>query len=89
MKLDRRSGRLDVWDAGVGMQPDEAIFVPAPGASGEDEGYVLSMVFDASVARSQVVVLDAQRLSAGPIARVHIPRRVPFGFHGDWVPAAG
>lgn len=24
-------------------------------------------------------------ISAGPVARAHLPQRVPFGFHGNWV----
>ena len=25
-------------------------------------------------------------ITAGPVARVKMPRRVPFGFHGNWMP---
>jgi carotenoid cleavage dioxygenase len=32
----------------------------------------------------ELVVLDAQDLS--DVARVHLPRRVPVGFHGNWIP---
>lgn len=81
-KHDRRTGVTDVWDAKNG-QPDEALFVPA--GAGEDEGYLVSFVFDKSTHKSYVAVLDATNVSAGPIARVHLPRRVPFGFHGTWV----
>jgi carotenoid cleavage dioxygenase-like enzyme len=37
---------------------------------------------------SDLVVLDAVRLEAGPVAEVRLPQRVPFGFHGTWVPAS-
>jgi carotenoid cleavage dioxygenase-like enzyme len=30
-------------------------------------------------------VLDAHDFTAEPIATVHLPQRVPFGFHGNWV----
>jgi carotenoid cleavage dioxygenase len=32
-------------------------------------------------------VFDASAVGNGPVARVHLPRRVPFGFHATWVPA--
>jgi carotenoid cleavage dioxygenase len=33
------------------------------------------------------VVFDAQDIAKGPIAVAELPRRVPFGFHGNWVSA--
>lgn len=87
VKLARTSGAVDAWDAGPALQPDEALFVPASASAGEDEGYVLSMVFDRTTRTSHVAILDAQDLRGGPIARIQMPRRVPFGFHGGFFPA--
>ncbi|GAB4202423.1 MAG: carotenoid oxygenase family protein [Sandaracinaceae bacterium] len=84
---ERRSGRTRVWAAPAGHQPDEALFVPFGAA--EDEGYVLSMIFDAARVQSYVGVFDATALERGPVARVWMPRRVPFGFHGTWLPSIG
>ena len=39
--------------------------------------------------RSELLVLDATNLGAKPVARVVLPQRVPFGFHGLWVAADG
>jgi carotenoid cleavage dioxygenase len=36
---------------------------------------------------TDLVVLDATEVDAGPVARVRMPERVPYGFHGTWVPA--
>ncbi|WP_143292464.1 carotenoid oxygenase family protein, partial [Burkholderia pseudomallei] len=36
---------------------------------------------------SDVVILDGRSIGDGPIATVHLPRRVPAGFHGAWLPA--
>jgi carotenoid cleavage dioxygenase len=44
------------------------------------------MVTDRQTEQSELVVLDARDLAAGPLARVHIPRRVPLGFHANWFP---
>jgi len=63
----------------------EPIFVAKSGSVREDEGYLLSYVFDQREGTSHVIILDAQDLSAKPIARVMLPQRVPFGFHGSWI----
>jgi carotenoid cleavage dioxygenase-like enzyme len=36
--------------------------------------------------RSDLAILDAQRLSDGPVALVRMPTRVRATFHGMWVP---
>ena len=63
--------------------PGEAVFVPA--ASGEDAGWLMCYVYDAARDRSDFVVLDASDMSAQPVATVHLPVRVPLGFHGNWI----
>jgi len=65
------------------------VFVPRAGASAEDDGWVMSYVYDAATDRSDVVVLDARDFGGDPVATVHLPVRVPFGFHGSWVPDVG
>lgn len=62
----------------------EPVFVPRSDDAGEDDGWVLAYVYDQSTDRSDVVILAAQDFESGPIATVHLPRRVPFGFHGNW-----
>jgi carotenoid cleavage dioxygenase len=75
-------------DHGAGRSTGEAVFVPRQGGTAEDDGWLMSYVYDATTDRSHVVVLHAQDLAAGPVATVHLPQRVPFGFHGNWVPDA-
>ena len=58
---------------------------PAGGA-GEDDGWVMSYVYDAASDRSDVVILDARDFAGNPVATIHLPVRVPFGFHGSWIP---
>jgi carotenoid cleavage dioxygenase len=62
----------------------EPIFAPDPGASGENDGWIVSMVSDEKGAHTDLVILDAHDFSE--TARIHMPRRVPFGFHGNWLP---
>jgi carotenoid cleavage dioxygenase-like enzyme len=63
----------------------EALFAPKPGG-GEAEGWLLTVVWDSVSNLSSLVVLDARAPSKGPVATVKMSRRVPFGFHGAWVP---
>ena len=56
-----------------------------PGGPGEGEGWVMAFVYDGSTQRSNLVVLDALHVSKGPVAEVHLPVRVPYGFHGAFV----
>jgi carotenoid cleavage dioxygenase len=53
----------------------------------EDDGYLVTFVTDERDGRSEVQVLDAADLAAGPVARVLLPARVPLGFHATWVRA--
>jgi carotenoid cleavage dioxygenase len=86
VKYDLATGKSEVHDFGPGRQPGEGVFVPASANAGEEDGYVLAFVYDAARDGSDFVVLDASRFSAPPIATVPLPQRVPFGFHGNWVP---
>jgi len=52
----------------------------------EDEGWILSYVYDPKRDLSDVVILDAQDFTGEPIATIRLPVRVPFGFHGGWAP---
>lgn len=66
----------------------EPVFVPRSPDADEDDGWILAYVYDAPSNASEVVILHAQDFAGKPIARVHLPQRVPFGFHGNWVPDA-
>ncbi|MRG93382.1 9-cis-epoxycarotenoid dioxygenase [Polyangium spumosum] len=65
----------------------EMVFAPREGATREDDGYVVGFVHDEGTGQSEMIVLDAREVSRGPVARVRMPRRVPYGFHAAWVPA--
>jgi carotenoid cleavage dioxygenase len=74
------------FDPGQYRFPGEPVFVRAADGRGENEGWVLSVVYDAGTDRSDLVILDATSFGGPPVATVHLPGRVPFGFHGSWVP---
>jgi carotenoid cleavage dioxygenase-like enzyme len=66
----------------------EGVFVARPGAKVEDDGWLLTFVHDEANNKSELVVLAANDFGAPPLARVLLPSRVPYGFHGAWVGAA-
>ena len=41
----------------------------------------------AATGRSECVVLDAKNIAAGPVCRIALPSRVPYGAHALWTPA--
>jgi carotenoid cleavage dioxygenase len=73
----------------TGVFPGEFTFVPAHDDAAEDEGWLLGYAYDAARDASDLLVLDASDVAAAPVASVGLPVRVPFGFHGNWIPAAG
>jgi carotenoid cleavage oxygenase len=86
LKHDLERGTTEVHDYGPGRQTGELVFVPRSDDAAEDDGWLLSLVYDPTTDRSDLVVLHAQDFTGDPVATVHLPQRVPFGFHGNWVP---
>lgn len=84
VKYDDQTGAKTVWDAGEGAVTGEAVFAADPDGSAEDDGWLICCVHDQADEGADVVVLDARDITEGPVARVHLPRRVPFGFHANW-----
>ena len=86
MKHDLLRGTTEVHDYGSGRMTSEPVFVRKPGAAAEDEGWILSYVYDPKRDLSDVVILEAQDFGGEPLATIRLPVRVPFGFHGGWAP---
>lgn len=69
--------------------PGEAVFVPSPnGPADESNGWYLAYVYDPASDATDLVILDAADFAGKPVARIAMPRRVPYGFHGNWIPAS-
>jgi carotenoid cleavage dioxygenase-like enzyme len=71
---------------GAPSAPSEAVFAPAAGESDELAGWYLTYVYDPVADGTDLVVIDASDFEGEPVARVRLPRRVPHGFHGNWIP---
>lgn len=84
VKYDRRGGPLEVHRFGTGHWPGEPVFVPRSSDAAEDEGYVLSVVYDAPNDASYLAVLDARNVAGAPLATCRLRHRIPLGFHGNF-----
>jgi carotenoid cleavage dioxygenase len=84
-KYDLVTDTIERHDFGPGRAPGEGVFVPHSDDAGEDDGYVLTYVYDAGRDGSDLVILDAGNFAASPVATIVLPQRVPYGFHGSWV----
>ena len=84
---DETKDKLSFYYAGPDSSPEEPCFVPKGGSEGaEGEGWLLTMVGRRAENRTDLVILDALNIDAGPVAVVKFPCRVHEGFHGIWVP---
>lgn len=85
LKHDLETGQRQLFDHGLGRAGGEPVFVARAGEESEDDGWLLSLVHDLGEGTTELVVLDALDFARGYVARVVLPQRVPFGFHGNWV----
>jgi len=85
-RFDHRTGTMDLWSPGVGDGVQEPQFVPRSPDAPEGDGWLLVLVSRVGKARSDLAVLDATNLAAGPVALLKLPVRVRSTFHGTWVP---
>ena len=87
IKHDFTTGRREVWDPGPTRHSGEWLFVPGTDTGADDEGWLLSYLHDEATGRTELAVLDATDVAAGPVATAELPQRVPYGFHAAWLPA--
>ncbi len=86
LRHDLAGGSTQTRTFGPGTAVSEFVFVPSHDDAAEDEGVLMGFVHDLAAGETDLAILDAQTLD--DVASVRIPARVPFGFHGNWVPSA-
>jgi carotenoid cleavage dioxygenase-like enzyme len=86
-KYDLERGTSEMRSFGPENGSGEPLFVPRHEGAAEDDGYVLTLVYDKPRNASDFYVLDARHIQGEPIAKISIPHRIPYGFHGNWVAA--
>ena len=84
-KLDLSTGERQIWSAAPHGFVSEPLMVPRPGATTEDDGWVLELVWNGEREGSDLVILDAADLQE--LAVLELPLAIPHGLHGSWVAA--
>jgi carotenoid cleavage dioxygenase-like enzyme len=88
LRLDLATGRVEMLGLDAGMAVNEPVLVPS--ARADHNGWLL-MVVDRQVAddyKSELWVVDADNITAGPVAKVPVPVPMRPQVHGWWVSAA-
>jgi carotenoid cleavage dioxygenase-like enzyme len=84
-KLDLQTMKREVWRCEMHESISEVIFAPREGGSGgEDDGYLLTYVFNGKTFKSEVLIFDARAVAKGPVSRLQLRSNVPHSLHGMW-----
>lgn len=84
-RFDRKTETLIEADCGEHRYPMEPIY--APDAIDANQGWIITVVYDARTDSSEVWVFDSHHLDDQPVCRLALPEVIPLGFHGTWKPA--
>jgi len=87
LKHDLVAGGTRAVNLGAGRRGSEFVFVPNAADAAEDDGVLMGFVYDTDTNRSDLTIIDARSLET--VGAVHLPARVPNGFHGNWAPTEG
>lgn len=82
--IDHANGRQDVYYVGPVSSLQEPAFIPKSATAAEGEGYLVMLANRHDELRSDLLVLDAQNLEAGPLATIKLPLKLRNGLHGNW-----
>jgi carotenoid cleavage dioxygenase len=85
--IDLKSGKRDLRILDPGDVAGEPLFVPRSDSAPEGDGYVITLIYRAETNSSELLILNAQDIGGEPATVLKLPRRVPAGFHGNFVAA--
>jgi carotenoid cleavage dioxygenase len=85
LKHDLARGTVEAHEFGRGATAGEAVFAPASADAAEDDGYVMAFLHNPDRGAADLVILASQDFTGEPVARIHLPARIPLGFHGSWI----
>jgi all-trans-8'-apo-beta-carotenal 15,15'-oxygenase len=84
-RIDLQSGTVARHDFAPRGYVGEPFFI-ATGHGAEDEGVVVTLVFDAERQRTDIVGLDARDIPAQPLFVARLRHHVPYSLHGTFTP---
>lgn len=84
LRFDMDTGESQMWEYGPEANAGEPVHVPNPDSDKEEDGYIMCFVYNPGEGPF-LSILSAGDLARGPIAKIHIPGRVPNGFHANWM----
>lgn len=83
-RYDFKTGETKLWEYGPEANAGEPVYVANPDSDREEDGWVMCFVFNPGEG-AFLSILSAGDFDSGPVAKVHIPGRVPNGFHANWM----
>ncbi|MEM8546190.1 MAG: carotenoid oxygenase family protein [Cyanobacteria bacterium P01_H01_bin.119] len=83
LKRDFQTGEEQLWSIAPRSFTGEPVFVPRPGSTAEDDGWVLMLLYNAERCCSDLAILDGKDITR-ELARLHLSHHVPYGLHGSF-----
>ncbi|MFK7977467.1 MAG: carotenoid oxygenase family protein [Halioglobus sp.] len=83
-RYDFETGETQLWEYGAEANAGEPVYVPNPDSDKEEDGWLMCFVHNPDEG-AYLSILGADDFTKGPVAKVHIPGRVPNGFHANWM----
>jgi carotenoid cleavage dioxygenase-like enzyme len=84
VQFNMKTGETELWEYGQDANAGEPFYVPNPDSDKEEDGYVMVWVYNPEE-DPFISILKAGSVAEGPIAKVHVPARIPNGFHTGWM----
>jgi len=82
---DWSSGRCRLFDFGDDHVTDEMVYVPKPGATAEDDAWLIGPTVNLKRGVSELHLLDLAHIEDGPVCSWRADVALPAAFHGNWV----
>ena len=83
-RFDFNTGETSLWEYGPEANAGEPVYVANPDSDREEDGWLMCFVHNPGEG-AFLSVLSAGDFTRGPVCKVHIPGRVPNGFHANWM----